>query len=78
VGSFNLYMFFYVIAARYSFLYEDLTLLGALPPPRGHPPVAITTYDLFYRGVPRDVVPLIFPVIEAAAGRPSGWRQASH
>jgi hypothetical protein len=46
VGSFNLCTFFFKVAALCSFLYEDFTLFGAPPPPRGHAQVAITTYYL--------------------------------
>jgi len=107
VGSFNLYTFFFNIAALCSFLYEGLTLLEAPPPPHGHPQVAITTHYLpgcrvnrtapqgekhftFFscNGSKNFIIPHgvhmnrftvleILPLIESAAGRPSGRRQVS-
>jgi hypothetical protein len=107
VGSFNLYTFFFNIAALCSFLYEGLTLMGAPPPPRGHPQVAITTYylpgccvnrtapqvgkhftffscigsknSIISHGVHMNRFAVLenLPLIEAAAGRPSGRRQVS-
>ena len=107
MGSFYLYTFFFNIAALCSFLYESFTLMGAPPPPRGHPQVAITTYYLpgcrvnrtapqvgkhftFFSGIgsKNSIIPHgvhmnrfavleILPVIEVAAGRPSGQRQVS-